>query len=319
MNLTPKWYTLKNHCFSIFLHPVNRISFFLAYAFIWTITWFPLRLLYIISDFFFVLIYYIVGYRKDVVRKNLENSFPEKSKKELRSIERKFYSHLCDSFIEWVYPLHRSAKQMKKHYEFVNPELINQIYANGQGVVGVLGHYGNWEWLSTLPVYVDHKIWAIHQKMKNPYFNKLINDLRSKYGVHMMNTRESVRTLLSEAQKGELTFTYFLADQSPLKSQIKYWTTFLNQDTGVFLGAEQVAKKLNMAVVFMDISKAKRGHYRIEFKLLTNKPKETEPYEITEMHVRELEKSIRRAPAFWLWSHRRWKHQPDKSSDQVKN
>lgn len=287
---------------------MDRIIFYLAYSFLWVITWLPLRMLYIFSDLFFLVVYYVVGYRKKVVRENLENSFPEKSKKELRKIERKFYLHLCDSFIEWIYPLHRSAKQMSKYYKFKNPEVINDLYKEGKGVVGVLGHYGNWEYLSLAPQYLNHKVWAIHLPQNNKYFNNLINHLRSKYGVHMMTTSESFRKLLQEAEAGETTLTYFLADQSPLKSKIKYWTTFLNQKTPVFLGAEQIAKKLDMAVVFFDIQKVKRGHYEVEFKLLAKNPREFPEHAITELHVRALESRIQKDPAWWLWSHKRWKH-----------
>ena len=139
-------------------------------------------------------------------------------------------------------------------------------------------------------------------------FNKLINELRSKYGVHMVTTQESFRKLKTEKDKGEITMTYFLADQRPQESKIKYWTTFLNQDTPVFLGAEQIAKKLDMAVVFFDIRKVKRGYYEIEFKLLSDNPKSEVQYAITDAHVLELEKRIQAEPEWWLWSHRRWKH-----------
>ena len=287
---------------------MDRIIFYLAYSFLWVVTWLPLRMLYIFSDLFFLLVYYIVGYRKNVVRDNLKNSFPEKTKKELRKIERQFYLHLCDSFIEWIYPLHHSAEQMSKYYKFKNPEVINDLYKEGKGVVGVLGHYGNWEYLSLAPQYLDHKVWAIHLPQNNKYFNNLINHLRSKFGVHMMTTSESFRKLLQEAEAGETTLTYFLADQSPLKSKIKYWTTFLNQETPVFLGAEQIAKKLDMAVVFFDIQKVKRGHYEVEFKLIAKNPREFPEHAITELHVRALEKRIQEDPAWWLWSHKRWKH-----------
>lgn len=250
----------------------------------------------------------MIGYRKKVVRTNLEKSFPQKSNSEIRKIERKFYLHLCDSFIEWVYPLHRSAKQMSKHYHFINPDLLNDLYREGKGVVGILGHYGNWEYLSLLPTYVDHKVWAIYQPLKNKYFNQLITDLRSKFGVNMVTGKESIRKLMTEAKAGEITMTYFLADQSPHEHKIKHRTNFLNQDTPVFLGAEQVARKLDMAVVFFDIRKLSRGKYEIEFKLLAENPKDLDPLEITELHVRELESAIQKDPAWWLWSHRRWKH-----------
>lgn len=289
---------------------MNRILFYIAYSFLWLITWLPLRLLFIFSDLFFLLIYYVVGYRKKVVRENLKNSFPEKSVRELRKIERRFYLHLCDSFIEWMYPLHRDAQHMSKYYQFKNPEVLNALHAEGKGVVGVLGHYGNWEYLSLLPQKIEHKVWAIYKPLNNSYFDGLIHRLRSKFGVNMVSDKESFRTLFKESQKGEFTMTYFLADQSPMKSKIKHWVTFLNQPTPVFLGAEQIAKKLDMAVVFIDIRREKRGHYSVEFEVLAKNPKEYPDFKITEMHVRALEKRIQKEPAWWLWSHRRWKHKP---------
>lgn len=287
---------------------VYRITYTVAYSFLWCLAWLPLRVQFIFSDLLYLLVYRVAGYRKDVVRRNLARSFPEKSFAARKEIERSFYRHLCDSFFEWMYPLHRSAKAVQKRYRVANPEVINSLYAKGKSVAGVLGHYGNWEFLSVLPQSVQHKVWAIHKPLKNPYFNRLINGLRSKFGVHMMTTSAAFKTLVSEAQKGEITMTYFLADQSPQRSKIKYRTTFLNQDTPVFLGAEQIAAKLDMAVVFFDIRKTGRGRYELHFELLAENPREWPPYAITELHVRALERAVRRHPAPWLWSHRRWKH-----------
>lgn len=288
--------------------PMQRIGFWIAYSLLWISTWIPLGRLFVIGDLFYFVAYRLIGYRKDVVRKNLTASFPGKDSDELKAIERKFYRHLGDSFVEWFYPLHRSAKEMKPRYIFKNPDLLNELYDKGISVAGVLGHYGNWEWLSLLPTEVKHKVWAIHKPLKNKYFNGLINRLRSQYGVHMVTTQDSFRKLKTEKDLGEVTMTYFLADQSPQKSKIKYWTSFLNQDTPVFLGAEQIAKKLDMAVVFFDIRKIKRGYYEVEFKLLEEHPKSSDQYCITEAHVRCLEERIVAEPEWWLWSHKRWKH-----------
>ncbi len=268
----------------------------------------PLRVLFILGDLFYFVAYRVFGYRKDIVRQNLRNSFPKKSSAELVRIEKQFYRHLGDSFIEWMYPLHSSASQLKSRYVFKNPEVLRDLYDEGISVAGVLGHYANWEWLSLLPSVIDHKVWAIHKPLKNKHFNGLINGLRSKYGVNMVTTRESFRKLKTEKDKGEITLTYFLADQSPQESKIKYRTLFLNQDTPVYLGAEQIAKKLEMAVVFFDIRKISRGQYEIEFQVLSKFPKEEPKYEITEKHVRALEQRIIAEPEWWLWSHRRWKH-----------
>lgn len=284
-------------------------GFAVVYSLLWCLAWLPKRILFVFGDFFFLLMYHLIGYRKEVVRNNLKNSFPEKSERERKAIEKRFYHHLADSFLEWIYPLHRSSKKVDPYYRFVNPEVLNELFNKNISVAGVLGHYGNWEWLSLLPVHINHKVWAIHKPLKNKHYNKLINDLRSKYGVNMVSTAESFRLLKTEKDRGVATLTYFLADQSPQKSKIKYWTSFLNQDTPVFLGAEQIARKLDMAVVFFDIRKVKRWHYEIEFKVLAEKPSEFDRYVITEKHVRALEKRIKSEPEWWLWSHRRWKHQ----------
>jgi len=288
------------------------LGYAVAYVFLWTITWLPLVALFLFGDLFYLLAYRVIGYRKDIVRSNLKNSFPEKSEDEIVKIEKRFYRHLGDSFIEWFYPMHRSARQLKSRYVFKNPELLNGLHEKGISVAGVLGHYGNWEWLSLLPTEVKHKVWAIHKPLKNPYFNQLINGLRSKYGVHMISTKDSYRKLKMEKDNGEVTMTYFLADQSPQESKIKYWTSFLGQETPVFLGAEQIARKLDMAVVFFDIRKVSRGHYEIEFKLLSENPKSEENHTITDLHVQVLEDRIKAEPEWWLWSHRRWKHKRSK-------
>lgn len=264
-----------------------------------------------IGDLFYFLAYRIIGYRRKIVRSNLINSFPDKSNSEIVAIEKRFYQHLGDSFIEWFYPLHRSAKQLKPRYVFKNPEVLNDLHRKGISVAGILGHYGNWEWLSLLPTEINHKVWAIHKPLNNQYFNGLINGLRSKYGVHMVSTDESYRKLKTEKDKGEVTLTYFLADQSPQKAKIKYWASFLGQDTPIYLGAEQIATKLDMAVVFFDIRKVRRGYYEIEFRLLSENPKTEEKYAITDMHVKALEKRILAEPEWWLWSHRRWKHKKE--------
>ena len=186
---------------------MQRIGFGIAYSLLWSSTWIPLSRLLVIGDLFYLLAYRIIGYRKEVVRQNLVASFPQKSLGEIKAIERKFYRHLGDSFVEWFYPLHRSAEEMKPRYIFKNPELLNDLYEKGISVAGVLGHYGNWEWLSLLPTEVKHKVWAIHKPLKNKYFNGLINHLRSKYGVHMVTTQDSFRKLRTEKDRGEVSKT----------------------------------------------------------------------------------------------------------------
>lgn len=295
---------------TIVLLPVfmNTIGFYIVYSILWLMAWLPLPVLYLKSDFLYILVYHIFKYRRNVVRVNLKKSFPDKNFKDIIAIEKDFYHHFCDSFVEWIYPLHASANNIKKRMQIENPEVLNDLYDKNKSVVVVLGHYANWEWLSVLPTLIKHKIWAIHKPLSNKFFDGFINHLRSKFGVHMVDMRNTFRTLHSEQLKSEKVLTYFLADQSPAKDRLKYYTNFLNQDTPVYLGAEQIAKKLNMAVVFFDIQKVKRGYYKIHCELLSENPSDTAEFEITESHTRELERIIRKEPYPWLWSHRRWKH-----------
>ncbi len=293
------------------IRALKCIAFIPVYAFLWTITWLPPRVLYVFSDFIFLIIYYLIPYRKKLVLKNLRRSFPEKNKKEIRRISRRFYHHLCDYFIESVYGLHMSAKEINRRYRYKNPELLQSLYDRDRSVILVLGHYGNWEWTSNFPLNIPHTVMAIYKTLHNPYFDRLFVKVRSKFGLVPVPMESTLRRMIEYKQRGIKTLTIFLADQRPRWKNIQYWTTFLNQDTPVLLGPEKTAKKLDQAVVFIHVNKLKRGYYESEFILLHDDPRETGTYEITESHLRTLEKIIREEPEWWLWSHNRWKHSKD--------
>ena len=239
---------------------------------------------------------------------NLKNSFPDKSDNEIKTIARNFYKHLCDNFIESIYVLNMSEKEIKKRYRYNNPELLRRLYDNNKSIILVIGHYGNWDWLCSLPLYIDHQVFAIYHPLSNKYFNELFNSIRKKFGVGLIQMNTSYREMLEASKNQILTVTLFLADQRPVWSSIRYWTTFLHQETPVLLGSELIAKKLDQAVVYLDVQKIRRGYYDVEFKLLYENPLQTKEYEITEAHTRMLENNITRKPEYWLWSHRRWKH-----------
>lgn len=287
---------------------MKLLAFIPVYAFIWTITWLPLRMLYLFSDFLFLVIYYVIPYRKKLVLNNLRRSFPEKDNKEIRKISRRFYHHLCDYFIESVYSLHMSAEEQDRRYRYKNIELLHELHRQDRSIILVLGHYGNWEWINNLPPRIPHTMLGIYKTLHNPYFDKLFSRLRLKYGGMIVPMEGTLRKMMELKRQGVTTLTMFLADQRPRWKHIQYWTTFLNQDTPVLLGPEKTARKLDQAIVFFHIRKIKRGYYEAEFILLNNKPGDSKPYEITESYVRTLENIIREEPAWWLWSHDRWKH-----------
>ena len=287
---------------------MKNIAYYLFYSFAWFISILPMKLQYVISDFFYIIIYYIVRYRRDVVATNLKKSFPQKTEKELKKIEKAYYHHLLDLFIEVISMINISDKSIKKRNKFMNIELLDDLSKRNIGVVGVAGHYCNWEWFNYLNANCNYRGLAIYKPLSDKNFEKFMNSIREKYGSIAVPMKRTLKQLIIQTRKGELPFSMMVADQSPGNDENNYWTTFLNQETPVYMGVEKIAKKFNHAVVFINMRKVKRGYYETSFELITDKPKETKDYEITEKHLRMLEKQITDTPEHWIWSHKRWKH-----------
>ncbi|MCD6564900.1 MAG: lysophospholipid acyltransferase family protein [Bacteroidales bacterium] len=291
---------------------MNALVFYLVYPLIWILTLLPLWIQYLFSDLLFALNFLFIGYRKKVVYLNLKKSFPEKSNKDIRIIARKFYRHLFDQMIESIALTHMSPKRILKHIRFKNLEVIEDLYKKNKGVILVTGHYGNWEWIISLQMLVSHKTLAIYKQLNNKYFDQMYIKMRSRYGMTPVPMNRILRELISREQKNELTLTCSLSDQRPLFRHIQYWTRFLNQDTPVYLGTEKIARKMNLAVVFLKMRKIRRGIYETEFIPLFENSRETKEHEITDKYLSILEKTIIERPEFWLWTHKRWKHlKPD--------
>lgn len=288
-----------------------------GYHLLRTITWiihlFPLRIIYLVSDLFFFLAYYIFRYRRDVVTQNLTNSFPEKSQQELTGIAKKFYHHFCDSFVETLYFDRMSVAEGKKCVKFRNPELLNSYLDQGRQVLAFFGHYNNWEWFCNLPLYTDHRLYAVYKKLKSNIFERFYCNLRSRFGAVPIDRANTFKQLYTDHQKGITSMSAFLFDQTPRIYEIHHWVTFLNQDTPVVLGAEKVAQKLDAVVLFLYSRKIKRGHYEAEFQLVTDHAKACRRYEITDRCTHLLEEQIKEYPEFWLWSHKRWKHKKNQT------
>lgn len=287
---------------------MNTVVFYIFYSLNWLITLLPLRVLYIFSDIIFLFLYYFPGYRRNVVFNNLKNAFPEKEDAELRQIERKFYKHLADLFVEILKITHLSRRELRKRMVFENPELLTRLYNEGKDICGVLGHYNNWEWMNLITELSEYTFMCVYKPLKNKHFDKFINNLRRKNGVVLSPMSMVIRDLYTFRKKGVLTLSAYLADQTPTKGEINYWTTFLNQDTPVFYGTEKIAVKFNMAVVFFNVRKVKRGYYRATMELICENAQNAPVNMITEAHVKRLDEIIRENPEYWIWSHRRWKH-----------
>jgi KDO2-lipid IV(A) lauroyltransferase len=268
----------------------------------------PFRVLYIISDGIFFLVYTIIGYRKEVVLANLRNSFPEKTPGEINYICRKFYGHLCDLMVETFKILTISRENMMKHCYF-NPEakaLFDKLAEENRSSVMVMSHQGNWEWAGhPFSMLCKQQLNVIYHPLSNQYFDGLMLKMRTRFGTRMVPMKDTFREMV--ARRKELNITVFIADQTP-HPENAYWTTFLNQDTPVFRGTEKIAVKMNYPVVYAQIRKQKRGYYEMFAEMLVEDPKTTADGEISELFTRRIEQDIMSQPETWLWSHRRWKH-----------
>lgn len=284
--------------------------FKIFYAFVWLLTLLPLKVLYVLSDFIYVIVYYIAKYRRKVVRANLTKSFPEKSLEDIILIEKNFYHYFCDLFIETMYQINMSEKEILKRVKIVNADIINDFYLQNKSVMLMTAHYCNWEWLSSLTLSLSHKnsLHNIYKKLKDKSFDQFMIDLRTKYGAGIIEMQDLFKIMLHKRNEDELATYGMISDQRPAAQSIRFWMTFLNQDTPVFVGTEQLSKKFDYPVVFLAISRIKRGYYSAEVKLLESEPKNTAPNEITEKYMRMLEENIKAAPEYWLWTHNRWKY-----------
>lgn len=288
---------------------MGKILYGSLYCIFYLVSLLPLTILYAISDGIYYMMYYVVRYRRHLVRKHLIDCFPEKSDEERLKIEREFYSWLCDYIVETIKLFTMSKKQIKKRMQFIGAEKVRESCQKGQSCAVYLGHYCNWEWITSLQLWVGEDIACgqLYHPLENKAFDKLFLYLRNRLGAQCIPMAESIRKIMKMRQEDKPIVIGFIADQVPLWNNIHYWTDFLHHDTPVFTGTEKIARKMNFAVYYLDIQRLKRGYYQAEFKLLTEIPKEKKEFEITETYIRELEKTIQRQPAFWLWTHNRWK------------
>lgn len=287
---------------------MGAIAYYIFYGVNWILSLLPLRILYLLADLVYYVLYYIVSYRRNVVSTNLKNSFPEKTDEERKTIEKKFYRHLADLIIEILKMTHMSKKEQIKRFTYTNLEVIDKLKEDKRDIIAVMGHYNNWEWPTLLPNFLKYTTIIIFKPLQNKYFNGFFNNQRSKHGIVLTPTSLIIREIIKYKINNIKTFSVFISDQIPAKGDIKYWTTFLSQDTAVFTGAGKIAAKYDMAVVFFHIQKIKRGYYNLDIELLHEHTAGLSEEVITETHVRRLEEIIREKPEFWIWSHRRWKH-----------
>jgi KDO2-lipid IV(A) lauroyltransferase len=254
------------------------------------------------------LILRLIGYRKKVIDNNLRKAYPNKNRKYRSKIKSGFYSYFGQLLAESIKLFHCSEDTIRKRHVFVNDSQVNAFLKQDKDVIIVLGHYGNWEWaLLASSLQFDAEMVGIYKPLSSTFWNKQVLNIRSQFGAKLLSMKESVRYLLKKGKKPRVIGV--LSDQTPSADELNHWINFLNQKTPVFLGTEKLAKKMDCPVFFAHITPLSRANYEIEFELITDTPIQLKEGEITRLHSQILEDNINKNPAYWLWSHRRWKHQ----------
>lgn len=287
---------------------MQLLAFVLIYPLLWLVSILPFRLLYAVSDMLFFLLYHVFRYRKKTVEDNLKLVFPEKSESERKQITKEFFHHLCDMILEAIKSMNISVEDMKARFKFTNIEVIQDYEKRQKSIALMCAHYGSWEWIFILQAYTSHLTFAIYKKLNNVYFDKLVRKIRARYDSYLITTKESINVLVENKKKGLITINGFAADQSPKKEKAYHWNTFMGIEVPVHTGAEMLAKKLDMPVVFFSVKRIRRGFYETTFQTLAEHPNEFKDYEITDQFLKLVENQIHEAPQYYLWTHKRWKH-----------
>ncbi|NJN26243.1 MAG: lysophospholipid acyltransferase family protein [Cyclobacteriaceae bacterium] len=291
------------------------MSRFLYFLVIKPLSLMPLSLLYLLSDFLFFVMFHATSYRKAVVYTNLKNSFPDKSESEILKIQKDFFVHLCDVIVESVKLFSISKDELMRRFKITNTDVLNKYYHQGRSVILVGGHYNNWEIAAmSFNLYTKHQAIGIYTPLNNKFFDRKFGESRTRYGMEIIPKSLVPRSFVGNQSR--LTVTVFGADQSPTYSKQVHWLTFLNQETAVHSGTERFSVKYNYPVVFFRLNKVKRGYYEGVYEVLHEQPGSTGHGEITALHTRRLEEVIKENPAYWLWSHKRWKRKKTEAERQ---
>ena len=294
----------------------------IIYGIFYLVSKLPYRALYVISDIANLVLYHIVRYRRDIVRRNITSAFPEKSLEECISIERGFYKWFCDYFVETVKLMSVSRQELLSRIEFRGIDKIEECFDRGQTCAGILGHYGNWELLSATGLVIkkhpEAVIGLIYHPLRSQLFDRLFINMRQSMGGVCVANKDILKYIMSFRSQNLMNLFGYIADQAPRYRNIHLWLPFLNHDTPVFTGAERIMRKMNNAVFYIDVERPERGKYIYTFKLMTDKPGEMPEFEITKKFFVMLEQTIRREPRFYLWSHNRWKRTREEFDKEFK-
>lgn len=281
--------------------------YYVVYGLLYLLSLLPLSVLYLISDFAYLVIYYVAGYRKKVVLFNLSVAFPEKSENERKQIAKKFYRNFTDNFIETIKLFSSGEKFIKKHFKG-DVQILNELYKQGKKSQVHLGHNFNWEYLNlAMAFYTPYTLLTVYMPINNKIMNRIFIKLRSKTGAVLLPANKMRTAMLP--WRGRQYLLGLAADQNPGIPSKAYWLNFFGRPTPFATGPEKNARANNAAVVFLNVTKIKRGYYQVHCELAALDPQTLPAMEITRQYIRYLEKVIRSHPEMWLWSHKRWKHE----------
>lgn len=297
---------------------MKYLLFIIIYAVLWCVSILPFRVLNVLSNVFYFLIYKVVKYRVKTVRYNLQLTFPHLTFAERKEIERKFYIHLCDLFLEMIKTITISPKELEKRFVFTNIDLLKEYERKHKSIILMLPHYGNWEWIIGLGQFLDFKGFGIYKPLKNKYFDKLIRDIRSRFNAELISTHDTTGVIRENQAKGLYGTYLFLSDQTPLLRANLHWEAFMGIEVPVHMGAEALARKLNMNILYLNVEKVKRGHYEATFSEITDDIKNEPKFKPTRMFLDKVEKQIKAAPEYYFWTHNRWKHKDQKHQFEIK-
>ena len=291
-------------------HTLKQIAYYILFGVWYLVSLLPMWFLHGISSLMSIVLFYVIRYRREVVHENIKSSFPEMSPTKCWMVERRFYTHFCDLLMESVKYFSMSEKTLKKRMRFKGVELVEESCRKGRSCGVFLGHYGNWEWISSMPLWVDPNLcqcMQLYHSLENYVTDQLILYTRSRFGGVNITMDKSIKYIVNYRRQGKPLIVGFISDQAPFWDNIYYWSDFLHHETPWFTGGERIMQKLDMDVYYLDVRRIRRGYYVAEYKLITDEPQKQEQFWITQKYGEMLEATIRRGPSYWLWSHRRWK------------
>ena len=286
---------------------MKNLTYYLSFALWFIISLLPLWVFYRLSDGLYYLVYHVVRYRRRVVYANLRSSFPEKSEAEIERIAKDFYSFFCDYIVETLKLFSMGEKNMRKRMKFEGLDQVREDFANGRSVSVYLGHYCNWEWISSLGLHLDEQCGQIYHPLENATLDRLFLYMRGRFKAQSIKMDDTFLTILKWKKEGRKNIVGYIADQVPGYNNIHYWADFLHHDTPVFTGAERISKIMDTTVYYIDVERPRRGYYVARFIKIADSLNEHPVFFATEQYFRLLEQNIQRAPQYWLWSHKRWK------------